>query len=210
MSSQRAIETQPEKEPGEAERARRKESEPPAEMACNENNKWRRENRANTRAAVEDPNGKAAFLAGEPFGDGLARARPIATLAHSHQEAQSFELAERIREAGHHAGYGPPDHRQRQSDANSDDIHQHATYQPHSRVGNLKRRDDVGVVFVREMEFFDDHRREDGEGLPVNVIDGGGKEERADNPPAQIFARSDGRRCPVACWTFGEVSLLPA
>src|SRR5581483_4211449 len=56
----------------------------------------------------------------------------------------------------------------------------------HDGVSQLKGEDDPTVVAFRPAESLLEMRLKHRDGLPVNVVDGGGKEEQATNGPAQM------------------------
>ena len=201
MLSGRTVPGEPGGQPDEIETACHDEGGAPAEaQRDNGNDEWR-DNGPDVRAAVEYPRREGAFLFWKPFSYGLDGGREVSRFTDAESKARGYELAPGTRQRMRHCCGAPDDDCQSVAKACAQTVDDAAGDRHHHRVCELKCGDDPAVVRFGPVEVFRENGFEDAENLTIDVIDGGGEEQKTTDDPADVtgFLQS---ASPVHCWKF--------
>ena len=91
---------------------------------------------------------------------------------------------------------GPPNHAERIAGACAEAVNQRPRDAVHHRIGEQKSRDNARVVDAIHMKAIEQHRRNYGKGLAIEIVDNGGEKSKADHEPALRVGRAI-HRCVV-------------
>ena len=152
----------------------------------------RSDHRPEGSAAVEDGHAERALPYGEPLGDDLGGAGPVAGFAEAEQEAETIQAEQARGEGVEHAGQRPDHNRNGEAAAIADAVVEFRERLAKG-VGDQKGVGDTGELQVRQLQLLGDHRRQHGDGQAVDEVDQGGEEDESGDPPSQT-ADSGGRR----------------
>ncbi len=183
--------------------------------------------RADVGSGVEEAGSKRALAFRKPFGHDLDCGGKVTRFAEAECESRNDEAGDRrrVRQAGEcedgcrrsseepdagvrHRGKAPDDDGDRESLARTKSVDDPAGDEQADAVGELKREHDVAVVDLRPAELTLQRRLQDADHLAIDVVDGGGEEEkRADDPaePADTRRCGDGRHVAGAL-TRGHIN----
>src|SRR5580704_9162711 len=104
----------------------------------------------------------------------LARAWPVESFADAEQESACRKTGNRVHKACCRVHRGPQHHGDGQPDACVRHIEKNATQKPGDRVRDLEGAENARQVGVTQMKLRRDHRREHGECLAADVVNGRG------------------------------------
>ena len=167
------IDERPGDDPDEAERAGDVEGGGPAVVDGQPGDGEGADDGADVAGAVEDAGGEGALLEGEPLADGLDGRREVAAFGQAEAEAGDAEARHRPHQPVRGGGHAPEEGGQRQPALDADPVHQASAAEVAEGVGELERRDDVGVALLGPAQVVRQLRLEDADDLAVHVVDHG-------------------------------------
>ena len=211
MLAGKAVKSRPEEQPDESQNPGEYKCLPPAPPERQPDDQRRRDNGAYRRPGVEDARGQRAFPFWEPFGNGFNGGGEVPRFTGSQKEARRAEGKRPARQRVSHGGNGPPGDGERVSQPRPQPIHHHTGDREHEGIGQLKREHNPAVIALRPVQDALQVRLQDGDRLPVEVIDRGGKEQQRADGPAKV-GNGEARHLGRAVWAgaragFGMVTV---
>ena len=153
------VETRPDGNPEESERAVDREGRPPAEGQRYRRDDRRRQRAADRRPGIEDAHRQRALTKRKPFGRRPNSGREVGWLGGAEQKPEEGQADQACCQPMQHRHDGPCRDEQHESLAYTDGIDDPSTYGVHHRVAEKERRCDVRVLHVGEVQLSLDRRR---------------------------------------------------
>ena len=151
--------------------APRREAEPVA-IGQHQSDERRRNDRADSRAAVDDAHRRRTVINRKPFRDRAGGRRKSAALAHTEQQPARRECNHATRQTVARARERPENHDAQKTAPRSQPVQEQATADIHQAVGDQKRRIQTRLDLVAERDVHLDRLNRPRQRLPVQIADG--------------------------------------
>ena len=158
----------------------------PAEADRDGGHDQRRDDGADVGAGVEDCGGRSALALGKPQGDRLDGRGEIAAFAEPQRDAREKESADAVDQGVPDGRDAPRGDRNRVADLRAEAVDEPAEEEEADRIGALERTVDVAELLVGPMQLVVEDRLDQGENLPVDIVDRRRKKQQAADDPAVV------------------------
>src|SRR6266700_257765 len=142
------IKKKPQHQQAESESSCDQERRLPAERQLQPDDQWRRQDRADRNAAVEDGHPEGAFADGKPFRHDLRRSRPIARFTKTQQKTKKTQTAQSPSKRVGHGSAGPYQNRNAEAAPSPNAVVELARQSLAHRIGHKKPNTDAGKLEI--------------------------------------------------------------